>query len=77
MVHKVILNIISEKEEYLKEKLQESMEMDIDNPQVLFRFTRELYKGKDDIIQIDHCHSDFRKKWLSCNIVQRHASASV
>ena len=47
MVHKVILNIISEKEEYLKEKLQESMEMDIDNPQVLFRFTRELYKGKD------------------------------
>lgn len=47
MVHKVILNIISEKEEYLKEKLQESMEMDIDNPQVLFRFTRELYKRED------------------------------
>ena len=47
MVHKVILNIISEKEEYLKEKLQESMEMDIDNPQVLFRFTREFYKRED------------------------------
>ena len=47
MVHKVLLNIISEKEEDLKEKLQESMEMDIDNPQVLFRFTRELYKKED------------------------------
>lgn len=47
MVHKVILNIISEKEEALKEKLQESMEMDIDNPQVLFRFTRECYKRED------------------------------
>lgn len=43
MVHRVILNIISEKEEELKKKLSEFMEMDIDNPQVLFRFTRELY----------------------------------
>lgn len=45
MVHKVILNIVSEKEEALKQKLQKSMEMDIDNPQVLFRFTKELYKN--------------------------------
>lgn len=44
MVHKVILNIISEKEEALKQKLQESMEMDIENPQVMFRFTKELYR---------------------------------
>lgn len=43
MVHKVILNIVSEKEEELKRQLQEFMEMDIDYPQVLFRFTRELY----------------------------------
>ena len=48
MVHKVILNIVSEKEEELKRQLQEFMEFDIDYPQVLFRFTRELYwKGKE------------------------------
>ncbi|MCI8464397.1 MAG: hypothetical protein HFI63_00830 [Lachnospiraceae bacterium] len=44
MVHKVILNIISEKEEALKKELQESMEMELDNPQILIRFTRELYQ---------------------------------
>lgn len=43
MVNKVILNIVSSKEEELKEQLQERMEMDLDYPQVLFRFTRELY----------------------------------
>lgn len=43
MVNKVILNIVSSKEEKLKEQLQERMEMDLDYPQVLFRFTRELY----------------------------------
>lgn len=43
MVHRVVLNIVSEKEDELKEKLSTFMEMDIDNPQVLFRFTRELY----------------------------------
>lgn len=43
MVHKIILNIVSEKEEELKRQLQEYMEIDIDYPQVLFRFTRELY----------------------------------
>ncbi len=43
MVNKVILNIVSEKEDKLKRQLQEQMEMDIDYPQVLFRFTRELY----------------------------------
>ena len=43
MANKVILNIVSEKESELKRQLQEQMEMDIDYPQVLFRFTRELY----------------------------------
>lgn len=43
MINKVILNIVSSKEEELKEQLQERMEMDLDYPQVLFRFTRELY----------------------------------
>ncbi len=43
MVNKVILNIVSSKEEELKEQLQERMEIDLDYPQVLFRFTRELY----------------------------------
>lgn len=43
MVNKVILSIVSSKEEELKEQLQERMEMDLDYPQVLFRFTRELY----------------------------------
>lgn len=44
MVHKVILNIVSEKEEELKRQLQETMDIDIDYPQVLFRFTRNLYR---------------------------------
>lgn len=43
MVNKVVLNIVSSKEEELKEQLQERMEIDLDYPQVLFRFTRELY----------------------------------
>lgn len=43
MVNKVVLNIVSSKEDELKRQLQERMEMDIDYPQVLFRFARELY----------------------------------
>ncbi|MCI9416246.1 MAG: hypothetical protein HFI82_02375 [Eubacterium sp.] len=43
MVHKVILNIVSDKEEELKNQLQENMEMDVEYPQVLFRFTKEMY----------------------------------
>lgn len=43
MVHKVVMNIISDKEEELKKQLQENMEMDVEYPQVLFRFTKEMY----------------------------------
>lgn len=43
MVHKVILNIVSDKEEELKKQLQENMEMDVEYPQVLFRFMKEMY----------------------------------
>ncbi len=43
MLHKVILNIISDREEELKRQLQERMETDLDHPQMLFRFAREAY----------------------------------
>ncbi len=43
MVHKVVLNIVSSKEEELKKQLQENMEIDLDYPQVLFRFAKEKY----------------------------------
>ncbi len=43
MLHKVILNIISDREEELKDQLQTRMEMDLDHPQMLFRFAREVY----------------------------------
>lgn len=43
MVHKVVLNIVSSKEEELKKQLQENMEMDLEYPQVLFRFAKEMY----------------------------------
>lgn len=43
MVHKVILNVVSRKDEDLKQQLQESMEMDLEYPQVLFKFTKDLY----------------------------------
>lgn len=59
MVHKVILNIVSEKEEELKRQLQESMDIDIDYPQVLFRFTRNLYqKGREYELKKIIEHSD-------------------
>lgn len=48
MVHKVILNIVSNKEEELKKQLQENMELDLEYPQVLFRFAKEMYiKGQE------------------------------
>lgn len=43
MLHKVILNIISDREEELKSQLHERMETDLDHPQMLFRFAREAY----------------------------------
>ena len=43
MLHKVILNIISDREEELKRQLQERMETDLDHPQILFRFAGEAY----------------------------------
>lgn len=56
VVNKVILNIVSSKEEELKNQLRDRMEMDIDYPQVLFRFTRELYiqDGHYDLKKIIH-----------------------
>lgn len=59
MVHKVILNIVSEKEEELKRQLQETMDIDIDYPQVLFRFTRNLYRrGREYELEKIIAHSD-------------------
>ncbi len=51
MLHKVILNIISDREEELKDQLQERMEMDLEHPQMLFRFAREVYmqEGEYDV----------------------------
>ncbi|MCI9139762.1 MAG: hypothetical protein HFI78_08675 [Lachnospiraceae bacterium] len=56
MLHKVVFNIISNKEEELKKQLQENMEMDLEYPQVLFRFTKEMYvNGQEyDIERIIH-----------------------
>lgn len=48
MVHKVVLNIVSSREEELKKQLLENMEMDLEYPQVLYRFTKEMYiKGQE------------------------------
>lgn len=48
MVHRIILNIVSRREEELKKQLLENMEIDLEYPQVLFRFTKEMYiKGQD------------------------------
>lgn len=59
MVHKVVLNIVSDKEEELKKQLQENMEMDVEYPQVLFRFTREMYiNGQEYDIEHMICDSD-------------------
>lgn len=59
MIHKVILNIVSDKEEELKKQLQENMEMDMEYPQVLFRFTKEMYNNGQEY-DIEHmiCDAD-------------------
>lgn len=59
MIHKVILNIVSDKEEELKKQLQENMEMDVEYPQVLFRFTKEMYSNGQEY-DIEHmiCDAD-------------------
>ncbi len=43
MIHKVVLNIVSGREKELKKDLQENMEMDLEYPRVMFRFTKEKY----------------------------------
>lgn len=48
MVHRVILNIISSQEEKLKKELQENMDMALENPQILFRFTKERYTDGEE-----------------------------
>lgn len=43
MIHRVVLNIVSRKENELKLQLGEQLDSDMGHPQVMFRFTRQLY----------------------------------